>query len=210
MTDILDSLKWRYATKKFNPNKKIDSETWGKIEEIMLLSPSSFGLQPWKFLVVTDQKTKESLLPLSWNQLQVTDCSHLVVMCRRTDIDTSLIHHFIERIAKVRDQQASELDTYKNMILGFAERMSQEEIGVWAAKQVYIALGQTMAACAMMKIDTCPMEGFSSEGYDKVLGLQEKNLSSVLVLPCGYRSDEDPYAKAPKVRFEKEEVILGE
>jgi len=208
MADVLDALKWRYATKMFDPNQKIDPETWEKIEEAMRLSPSSFGLQPWKFVVVTDQKTKEALLPLSWNQPQITDCSHLVVMCRRTDIDEALIHHFIEKVASVRGQKVGELEHFKSMISGFAERMGDEEMDAWAAKQIYIALGQTMTACAIMKIDTCPMEGFSPEGYDKLLDLQEKKLASVLVLPCGYRSGEDPYAKAAKVRFEKEEVIL--
>lgn len=209
MTDILDSFKWRYATKKFDPNKKIDPATWAKIEEAMLLSPSSFGLQPWKFVVVTDQKIKEELLPLSWDQSQITSCSHLVIMCRRTDVDANLVNHYIERIASVRGQQTNELENYKNMILGFAERKTKEEIDEWITKQVYIALGQTMAACAMMQVDTCPMEGFSPEGYDKILELQEKKLASVLVLPCGYRSEDDPYAKASKVRFEKNEVILN-
>ncbi len=208
MTDILEALNWRYATKKFDPNKKIEAETWSKIEEIMRLSPSSFGLQPWKFVVVTDPKTKEELLPLSWDQPQITDCSHLVVMCRRTDVDETLINHYIESVAKTRNQELSELNHYKEMILGFADRLSEEAIDQWASKQVYIALGQTIAACSLLQIDTCPMEGFSPEGYDKILGLQEKNLASVLLLPCGYRSDEDPYAKASKVRFKKEEVIL--
>lgn len=209
MTNILDALNWRYATKKFDSNKKIGAQTWEKIEEAMQLSPSSFGLQPWKFVVITDQKTKEALLPLSWDQSQVIDCSHLVVMCRRTDVDESLISHFIEKTAHTRGQQLSELEHYKSMLLGFAERLNEEEISQWAAKQVYIALGQTMATCAMMQVDTCPMEGFSSEGYDKVLGLRERNLASVVLLPCGYRSEEDPYARAAKVRFEKEEVIMN-
>lgn len=208
MTNILNALNWRYATKTFDATKKIAPETWEKIEEVMRLSPSSFGLQPWKFVVVTDQKTKEALKPLSWDQTQVTDCSHLVVMCRRTDVDESLINHFIETTANTRGQELSELEQYKNMMLGFAERMSEEQIQQWTAKQVYIALGQTMAACALMEIDTCPMEGFSGEGYDKILGLQAQKLASVVVLPCGYRSSEDLYAKKAKVRFEKSEVIV--
>jgi nitroreductase len=153
---LLDSLNFRYATKQFDPAKKIDPAAWAALEESLVLTPSSFGLQPWKFLVVTDAAVRESLVPHAWNQRQVADASHLVVMAVRKTVDEAYIDQFLARIAEVRSIPVESLAGYRGMMVGCLGMMTPD----WAAKQAYIALGQFMLAAATLGVDTCPMEGF--------------------------------------------------
>ncbi|MGJ8657390.1 MAG: NAD(P)H-dependent oxidoreductase [Akkermansiaceae bacterium] len=206
-TDVIDRLKWRYATKAFDEEKKISSELWEKVEESMTLTPSSFGLQPWRFLVITDQAVKDSLLEHSWNQGQVTNCSHLVVLTAMKDIGEDDVIQFIADTHAKRGGELIALDPYKGMMIGFLSRMSAEQKLAWARNQVYIALGQLMTTAAMLEIDACPMEGITPAKYDEILGLEGGRYTTVLACPMGYRSDEDKYGTLTKVRYAKEDII---
>jgi len=205
--DILDRLSWRYATKAFDAEKKISEELWNEIEESLVLTPSSFGLQPWKFIVVTDQAIKASLLEHSWNQTQVTSCSHLVVLTALKDIGESDVTKFIETTHVKRGGDIASLEPYKGMMLGFLGAMCEEKKTLWAKNQVYIALGQLMATAAMLEIDACPMEGIVPPKYDEVLGLDDTRYTTVLACPMGYRSDDDKYAELAKIRYDREVLI---
>ena len=204
---VLSALRWRYATKQFDASRKIPEDLWSAIEESLVLTPSSFGLQPWKFLVVRNPAIRTKLLPESWNQPQVTDASHFVVMTARTDLNQSDIDSWISCMAETQGQAPEAVAPLKGMIQGFAERMSQEERHAWNVRQVYIALGQLMAAAAVLGIDTCPMEGISAPAYDRVLGLEGSGYATVVACALGYRSAEDKYAASKKARFDRAKIV---
>lgn len=206
--DIIGALKWRYATKKFDPAKKIDAQTWAKIEEAMVLSASSFGLQPWKFVVVTDQKVKEQLLPVSFNQRQPVDCSHLVVLSRIEALTPEYIEKFVALNAQVKNVPVESLKMHKDMMLGFASSQSKEDLEAWTSRQVYIALGTLLTTAALLGVDACPMEGLDRAGYDSLLGLPEKGCRSQVLCALGYRAADDKYGGMPKVRFPASEVVI--
>jgi len=203
----IEKLNWRYATKQFDPTKKIDSDTWEKIEESLLLTPSSFGLQPWKFIVITDDAVKQSLLPHSWNQPQVTDCSHLVVLAARSPISEAEVEEFIKSTATTRGVAPDTLDPYKGMMLGFLSHMDDDARTTWAKNQVYIALGQLMSTAAAIGLDACPMEGIVPTEYDSILNLEEQGYTTVLACPMGYRSAQDKYSELAKVRYTADKLI---
>ena len=200
---ILEALQFRYATKQFDPKRKIAAESWNTLEQSLVLTPSSFGLQPWKFIIVTDAALRESLVEHSWGQRQVADASHLVVMAVQRKLDEAYIDQFVARIAEVRGVTPESLATYRGMMTGSLGMMTTD----WAAKQAYIALGQFMLAAAMLEIDTCPMEGFLPAKYDEILGLEARGLTAAVLCPAGYRAATDKYAELPKVRFAADEVI---
>jgi len=202
---ILAALQWRYATKVFDPEKKIPEAEWKTLEESLVLTPSSFGLQPWEFVVVGDQEIREELVAHSWNQRQVADASHLLVIALRTDVDESYVDRFVSRVEEVRGEPG--FTGYRDMMVGFIQNLDEEGIKNWGKLQTYIALGQFMTVAAMMKIDTCPMEGFVASEYDRILGFEERQLTTAVLCPAGYRSEEDKYAHLPKVRFQPEDVI---
>jgi len=206
--DIVADLEWRYATKKFDATRKIDVGIWQKIEQSLILSPSSFGLQPWKFVVVTDQKKKEELARYSWAQNQPADCSHLVVICRVSNVDSNYIDHYLNTIAKTRGIEATSLSAFKDMMVNSILKMDAGTQAAWTSAQCYIALGVLMSAAAALQVDSCPMEGFVKEDYDRILDLNSKGLHSVVVCPLGYRANDDKYASLKKVRFPASEVIL--
>jgi nitroreductase len=204
---LLNSLKWRYAVKKFDSSRKLSADTWSVLEQALLLSASSFGLQPWKFVIVTDQKIKEQLSEVSWKQTQPADCSHLVVICRRTGIDEAYVERYLESIATARGVTVESLAAYGGMIKGFIN--SPGDKSEWMLKQCYIALGTLLTAAAVLGIDACPMEGFDAQAYDKILGLAEKECTAAVVCPLGYRANDDKYAEVPKVRFEASELVIN-
>lgn len=204
---LLAHLQWRYAVKKFDPTRKVSSVDWHALEQSLILSPSSFGLQPWKFFVVKTPEIRQQLVEFSWGQTQVVEASHLVVLAIKTDVNEAYVDHYIERTAELRQMSPEDLAPFAKVIKDFLNRMSKEELNAWAKLQVYIALGQLMTSAAHLGIDTCPMEGFSPEKYDQVLGLKEKGYSASVLCPVGYRDPEDPYAKNAKVRFTHEEMI---
>ena len=200
---VLEALTFRYATKQFDPARKIDAGTWAALEQSLVLTPSSFGLQPWKFIIVTDAALRESLVEHSWGQRQVADASHLVVMAVQRKVDEAYIDQFVARLAEVRGVTAESLAAYRGMMTGSLGMMTTD----WAAKQAYLALGQFMLAAAMLEIDTCPMEGFLAAKYDEILGLEARGLTAAVLCPAGYRAATDKYATLPKVRFAADDVI---
>jgi len=203
---LISSLRWRYATKQFDPTKTIAPDLWETLEETLVLTPSSCGLQPWKFIVITDKDMKAKLRPHSWNQSQVTDCSHYVVFASQKKIDEAYVDRFLAITAEIRGIPVESLAGFRGMIIGTIVQgpINQQQ---WAGNQAYIALGNFMTAAALLGVDTCPMEGFIPAEYDKILGLEEKGLSATVCCAAGYRSEEDKYAKLAKIRFCKEEVI---
>jgi nitroreductase len=206
--DVLAQLKWRYATKKFDPTQRIAPDLWAKLELAAIHAPSSYGLQPWKFVVVTDPAVRAQLLPVSWNQPQIVDASHLIVFAAKNPPTVADVEAYVARIAQVRGVTAESLDGYKQMMLGSVSRMDAAAAHRWAARQVYIALGVFLSAAAMLGVDACPMEGFQADKYDEILGLKEKNLSSVVIATAGYRAADDKTAALAKVRFPVDEVVI--
>ena len=206
--ELVDALKWRYATKVFDPTKVIPAETWSDLEQSLILTPSSYGMQPWKFIIVQDPVIKEELLEHSWRQRQVVDCSHLVVMVIKTSVSEADIDFYLQRIAEVRGGTADALAGFRKLLVrDLIDSPPADWIGEWAARQSYIALGQFMTAAALLGIDTCPMEGFVQPQYDRILGLEGRGLTTAVLCPAGYRMADDRYAFLPKVRFETKDVI---
>lgn len=205
--DIVSQLQWRYATKKFDSQKKISKEDWAAIEKALILTPSSYGLQPWKFIVVQNPDVRKKLTPLSWKQTQVEDCSHYVVFANKTGLDEKYISDFIALNCKTRGVPAEKLEGYKKMMLTHLLGSDRKvNLADWAARQCYIALGNLMTVVAVMGIDACPMEGIEPQGYDKVLGLEGTGYQTCVACAVGYRSSEDFYASLAKVRFPSEQV----
>ncbi|MDB4618508.1 NAD(P)H-dependent oxidoreductase [Akkermansiaceae bacterium] len=204
---LLDSLNWRYATKVFDPDKKIPTDHLAALEDSLILSPSSFGLQPWRFEVITNNELRKELLPHSWNQAQVTDCSHFVVLSARENLGEEEIKIFLQRTAEVRGVPIETLDGYGQMMSGFIGNMDDQGRLQWAKLQTYIALGQLMASAAVLGIDACPMEGIAPNEYDRILGLPQIGYRTTVACALGYRSADDKYAELAKVRFEKEALL---
>ena len=206
---LVDALNWRYATKKFDPEKKIPAETWHALEQALVLSPSSIGLQPWKFFVVTDAEVKTRLAAASYRQTQPVDCSHFVVFSVRRDLDAAHVDRHVARMAEVRGVAPESLVKFRAMTMGNLDRARAEgTLDTWQEHQIYIALGQFMASAAVLGIDTCPMEGISPAQYDDILGLDGSGYVSVVACAAGYRLADDKYAAAPKVRFKPEDVVV--
>ncbi|MEO5917231.1 MAG: NAD(P)H-dependent oxidoreductase [Luteolibacter sp.] len=204
---LLDQLNWRYATKQFDPTRKISTEDWNTLEEALVLSPSSVGLQPWSFLVIDDPELRARLQPASYGQSQIVDASHLVVFTTKFDLSEADVDAHVANVAKVRGVSVEDLTGLKGMAMGIVTGRSETERRDWAFNQTYIALGNLLTSAALLGIDACPMEGFSREEYDKILGLTEQGLASAAVVTLGYRSAEDKYATAPKVRFGRKEIV---
>ncbi len=206
--DLVNSLKWRYAVKQFDPTRKIPAETWQALEQALVLTPSSYGLQPWKFLIITNQALREKLVPHSWNQRQVTDCSHLVVFLTKLKMTSADIRVWIEQLAKVRGTSPEQLTAYEKMMRSdIIEGPRSQHASDWAARQSYIALGNLMTCAATLLVDTCPMEGFIPEKYDEILELKNTGWTTTVLCPCGYRSIDDKASKMIKVRFDAPQMI---
>jgi len=203
--EILKQLHWRYATKKFDATQTIPDDLWKTLEQSLVLAPSSFGLQAWKFFVVRDPEVRQKLVEHSWGQTQVAEASHVVVFTIKKNVDAAYVDHYIARMSEVQGTPIDVLQGFANVVKGFLDRMSPEEIDIWTAKQVYIALGQFMTTAAMLNIDTCPMEGIIPAKYDELLGLD--GYMTKVVCPAGYRAVDDKSAARPKVRFPTEEMV---
>ena len=205
---LLNALEWRYATKAFDPNKKIPTEVWKTLERALVLSPSSYGLQPYRFIVLTDPAKRAELLPHSWNQRQVVEASHLVVFTARTTITEANVDHLIQLIIQVRKIPAESLKTYRDMMLGDLVDGPRHKIAHdWSARQAYLALGNLLTSAAVLGVDACPMEGFLPAEYDRVLGLGGSDYATVAQCALGYRSPDDQYSKLAKVRFDAKELV---
>jgi nitroreductase len=206
---LIHSLNWRYATKKFDAGKKIAPDVWAALEESLVLTPSSYGLQPWKFIVVNDPAVRAKLPAASWGQTQPVEASHFVVFAYRKDFAAKDVERFLARTVEVRGVTRASLDGYAKVIFGSVERGAEKgTLNTWMAHQSYIALGQFMGSAALLGIDTCPMEGIDAGKYDEILGLPAMGYATLCAAAAGYRSPDDKYATLPKVRFKAEEVIL--
>ncbi|MCE0483950.1 MAG: NAD(P)H-dependent oxidoreductase [Methylacidiphilales bacterium] len=205
---LLAALHWRYATKAFDPAKTIPADTWKTLEEALILSPSSFGLQPWRFIIVTSPEIKAKLRPHSWNQAQVTDCSHYVVFATIKKISEADIDASLARTVEVRGVKLETLQGYRSVMVGDLIHGARSKVAAeWAARQAYIALGNFMTAAALLGVDTCPMEGFVPDQYDKILGLEARGLTASVCCAAGYRGESCKYAHLAKVRFPRDKMI---
>jgi nitroreductase len=205
---LLARLQWRYSTKRFDSTRTIPPETWSALEQALVLSPSSFGLQPWKFLVVDDPALRQQLRAQSWNQSQITDASKLVVFLGMRTTTASDVDRLLRRLCTVRGTSIESLAGYRGILVDFIEKgWATNDLASWNARQVYIALGVFMTAAAMLGIDTCALEGIDLAAYDRLLGLQDTRHTTLLVCGAGYRADNDGTATAPKVRYAAADVI---
>jgi nitroreductase len=208
-TQLLEQLNWRYATKQFDPARKIGAQDWATLEDALQLSPSSGGLQPWKFIVVTDPEVRARLRAASYGQAQITDASHLVVFAAKKNFNEADVDSLINQTARVRGVAPEALATFRGMLVGgIVNGLDDASRAAWARNQAYIALGNLLTSAALLGIDACPMEGFDRAQYDEILGLPAQGLGSAVIATLGYRSPEDKYATAPKVRFPKEEIFV--
>jgi nitroreductase len=198
--NIIDSLNWRYATKKFDSTRKLSKSQINLLKKAFNLTASSYGLQPVKLIVISNQKIKNILLKSSMNQLQVIQCSHLLIICIESNINKSYIESYFKRVIDIRKTDPLVLESFKESIINEFNDMSNTSIINWSINQAYLALGNLMTVCSVEGIDSCPMEGFLPEKYDEILDLKSKNLKSVLVMPVGYRSVNDQFSSFKKVR----------
>ncbi len=206
---LLSHMQWRYAVKKFDTTRHITSEHWKILEQAMALSPSSYGLQPWKFLVVQDKAVRQRLFQASMGQRKVIECSHLVVFASRTDITTEDIERWLARLAELRSIPEAELARMRKTMAGDLVTGPRHAIAAdWAKRQTYLALGIFLAGAAMTGIDTCPMEGFDPKAYDDILGLSALGYATAVIATAGFRSPQDASADEPKVRFPMNDVIV--
>ena len=203
---LIENLKWRYATKRME-KKKVTSKKLDAILDAIQLSASSFGLQPYTILVVKNQNTKLKLQAAAYNQAQLGESSHVLVFCVPQTITAADVSTFIKLVADTRGMPVSALAGYEAQIQSTVSGMSDAEKQNWSAKQAYVALGTALVAAAEQKVDACPMEGFDRQEFDKILGLAKKGLKSTVIMPIGYRSTEDIFAGAKKVRKAKETLF---
>ncbi|WP_298903048.1 NAD(P)H-dependent oxidoreductase [uncultured Psychroserpens sp.] len=207
MTTI-DKLKWRYATKKFDATKQLTEEKLNILKEAFNLTATSYGLQTISLLVVEDKAIRADLVAHAYNQKQVVDASHLLVICIQDNITAEDVDEHFDNVKSIRSTPETILEPYRKDLKHMITGMTLEERQEWSSKQAYIALGNLMTVCAMENIDSCPMEGFSPIEYDKVLNLKERNLKSVLLLPVGYRANDDSFAVFKKVRKQVDKAVI--
>jgi nitroreductase len=204
---IIDDLNWRYATKKYNPTKIITDKDLEVVLESLRLVPSSYGMQPLTYLLINDKNLREQLKPLAYNQSQITDASHLIVLCSFRKITPTVIKNHLELMSEVRNEPLTNYEKFGENIQKTFANLSETATSEWTIRQAYIALGQIMHTCANLRIDATPMEGFDKTAFDKLLDLETQNLQSVLVCPIGYRADDDFLQQLKKVRKPIDAVI---
>lgn len=206
--DIIKKLEWRYAVKKFNADKMLTEDKLDKLKQAFNLTATSYGLQPIKLLVVQNKELQQELVKFSYGQKQVAQASHVFVICIEKQIDQKFIHDYFARVQQIRNTSDEILDPFKGALVESFSKKEREEVRVWATNQAYLALGTLLTVCALEEIDACPMEGFQPTSYDELLGLNKLRLTSVLVLPVGYRATDDMFATLKKVRRDLDESII--
>lgn len=208
MTKSIENLKWRYATKNFNPDKTVTKKQLQTLMEAFNLTATSYGLQPCKMVVVEDQGLREQMVPIAYGQRQVIDASAVLVICTKM-IDVAYIESYFELVKKIRQTSDEVLAPFKKQLVDKFSTMEKNEVDAWARNQAYIILGTLMSTCAQERMDSCPMEGFIPEKMDELLDLKSKGLTSVLLLPVGYRADDDMFAAMKKVRLPLSDSIIS-
>ena|SRR5690554_4195174 len=197
---LVENLKWRYATKKYDASKKVSEKDINYIKEAVQLTASSYGLQPFKVLEIKDPALKEALKPLSWNQSQITDASHLFVFCNKIKVTDEDVDGMMQLRAKTNNIPIEKISSYGEFVKEKMKEKSDVEMFHWTAKQAYMALSTALIACAELQIDATPMEGFDAEDYNIKLGLKEKGLNASAWLAVGYRHADDIAQNNKKVR----------
>lgn len=204
----LKALNWRYATKKFDDSRILSEEKMEILKHAFNLTATSYGLQPLKMLVISNKETQQQLTEFSMNQQQVSNASHVLVICTEKNVDENFISGYFQRVKNLRDTPDEVLQPFHNFLVDDFKNKAIEEIEAWARNQAYLALGTLLTVCATEGIDACPMEGFEPAKYDDFLKLGNRNLQSVLVLPVGYRAKDDFFSELKKVRRPLDEVII--
>ena len=206
--NIIDSLKWRYAVKKFDTNKNLSEIQIETLKEAFNLTATSYGLQPLKLVIIKNKKIQEKLVPFSWNQQQILQASHLLVICVKDNYTTKEVENYFNLVQKIRNTPDEVINPFKKFLTAEIAKKTQEELYVSNKNQAYIALGNLLTVCASQEIDSCPMEGFTPDKYDEILDLTKDNLKSVLVLPVGFRASDDYMKDLTKVRKNISDSII--
>ena len=204
---LIEALEWRYACKKFDANKRISDTDLDTILDSIQLTPSSYGLQPIKVLLIETKELREQIKPIAWNQAQVVDASHLLVFCHYTALSESYVDQHVSLMANTRNLPIEKLQGFGTHVKSSIATMDADHVNQWTGKQTYIALGQVLLSCALLKIDATPMEGFDRKALDELLDLSKDGLSASLLCPIGYRHAEDPYIALKKVRKTKDALF---
>ncbi|MCP4977705.1 MAG: NAD(P)H-dependent oxidoreductase [Maribacter sp.] len=208
MEKKIEHLKWRYAVKKFDSKRVLSKEKVEGLKQAFNLTATSYGLQPIKMLVVQNKEIQKQLVPCSYGQSQVENASHVLVLCIEKKIDKDFITQYFNRVKSIRGTSDAVLKPFKDSLVADFSKKEAKEVKVWATNQAYLALGNLLSFCAMEEIDSCPMEGFIPKEYDKLLNLSENGLTSVLVLPVGYRAKDDMFSKMKKVRKNVDDSVI--
>lgn len=208
MTQVIEALKWRYATKKFDAQRKLSTAQITLLKNAFNLTATSFGLQPVRLIVLKDQKIKEQLVAASMNQQQVADASHVLILCIEKKVNGAYIEQYFKNVKDIRNTPDDILQPFKTYLLDHFSNKTPEENNLWATKQAYIVLGNLLTVCAIEEIDACPMEGFTPAMYDEILKLEEKGLQSVLIMPVGYRAKDDMFVDLQKVRKTLDDAVI--
>ncbi|MBN2746427.1 MAG: nitroreductase family protein [Bacteroidales bacterium] len=200
MNTITEALKNRYAVKLFDDSKKLTQEQVEELKTVVNLTASSLGMQPYRIVIIENQKIKEALKPSAYNQAQITTASHLFLFCAYEQLDQDYVEDYMNLIAETRQQTRESLKGYESMVSSFVDGRTKEELSVWAAKQAYIAIGNLLTSAAIAGIDACPMEGFDAQAFKEIMNLDKMNLQPLALVALGYKSAEDKYADLAKVR----------
>ena len=193
----------------FDSEKRISNLDLETIIESVRLTPTAFGLQLMKLVIVENKNTRQELLKHSYDQKQIVDASHLLILCKEAKFEKKHIEEYIQNISETRNVNIRDLDGFKKMLINYRNSLDDSSLNEWIKNQVYIALGNLLTSCAILGIDSCPMEGFNNEKYDEILNLNELNLNSVLTIPIGYSSSNDSHLSIKKVRrLQKDFVII--
>lgn len=204
----IESLQWRYAVKKFDDTKFISKEQLNTLKEAFNLTATSYGLQPVKMVIINNKKIQQQLVEHSWNQQQIAQASHVLVLCIPKTYSGNEVKKYFDLVQEVRNTPENIIGKFRDYLIENTNKKPQKELLLWNKNQAYIALGNLLTVCALEKIDSCPMEGFIPEKYDAILGLDKHNLTSTLVLPVGFRAEDDYMKDLKKVRKKTNDVII--
>ena len=208
MTSIINALEWRYATKVFDKSRKLNSQQLADLKRVIQLSASSYGLQPYKIIIISNQELKDKLKPVSYAQAQITDASHLFLFCAMEEFNADDVSQFVDLNVEITSIPKENLKTFHEMMNLKIESMNGSENLMWATRQAYIALGNLLTAVANMGIDTCPIEGFVPSQYSEILGLEKLKLKPLVVAAIGFRAESDKYQNVPKVRKKEKDLFI--
>jgi nitroreductase len=208
MSNVIENLKWRNATKKYDTSKKVSNEDIETLIEAMRLTPTSYGLQPFKVLNIESEDLRKRLQEDSWGQTPIVEASHLFVLASFKTMPQDEIDEYFVNLMETRNRTEEQEKNYKAEVSGIIKSFGDYQ-GIWAAKQTYLVLGSLLNAAADLRIDSTPMEGFDRDSYDSILGLAQENLTATIVVAIGYRHDDDFWHKLKKVRKSTKGILVN-